>query len=258
MPRCCPGRSPARDAFENAIALDVAMGGSTNTILRLLAAAREAGVDRPEGDRAALAPRALPVQGRAKQLLPPGGRAPGRRHSVDPRRVDRAGLLNRGVRTVHSSRWPSSWPPGTWVRRRSATRPSSCTTAHPAGSAPPGPTRSRRAGTRWTPTGRPAASGRRARVHRDGGLAVLYGNLWRRTARSSRPPECPRRSGSSPGRPWCSRARRTRSPASGRRGEGRRRSGHPLQGPAGRPRHAGNAVPDQLPQGQGARAGPAP
>ncbi len=29
----------ARDAFENAMALDVAMGGSTNTILHLLAAA---------------------------------------------------------------------------------------------------------------------------------------------------------------------------------------------------------------------------
>ncbi|MDQ8020256.1 MAG: dihydroxy-acid dehydratase [Moraxellaceae bacterium] len=32
-------------AFENAMALDVAMGGSTNTVLHLLAAAREAGVD---------------------------------------------------------------------------------------------------------------------------------------------------------------------------------------------------------------------
>ncbi|WP_214109684.1 dihydroxy-acid dehydratase [Acrocarpospora catenulata] len=34
-----------KDAFENAMALDVAMGGSTNTILHILAAAREAGVD---------------------------------------------------------------------------------------------------------------------------------------------------------------------------------------------------------------------
>lgn len=32
-------------AFENAVALDVAMGGSTNTVLHLLAAAHEAGVD---------------------------------------------------------------------------------------------------------------------------------------------------------------------------------------------------------------------
>jgi len=33
------------DAFENAIALDIAMGGSTNTVLHLLAVAQEAGVD---------------------------------------------------------------------------------------------------------------------------------------------------------------------------------------------------------------------
>jgi len=32
-------------AFENAVALDIAMGGSTNTVLHLLAAAHEAGVD---------------------------------------------------------------------------------------------------------------------------------------------------------------------------------------------------------------------
>src|SRR3546814_3980325 len=32
-------------AFENAMSLDVAMGGSTNTVLHLLAAAHEAGVD---------------------------------------------------------------------------------------------------------------------------------------------------------------------------------------------------------------------
>ena len=34
-----------KQAFENAMALDVAMGGSTNTVLHLLAAAQEAGVD---------------------------------------------------------------------------------------------------------------------------------------------------------------------------------------------------------------------
>ena len=32
-------------AFENAMSLDIAMGGSTNTVLHLLAAAHEAGVD---------------------------------------------------------------------------------------------------------------------------------------------------------------------------------------------------------------------
>src|SRR4029450_2830779 len=40
-----PRSIASRDAFENAVALDVAMGGSTNTVLHLLAAAREAGLD---------------------------------------------------------------------------------------------------------------------------------------------------------------------------------------------------------------------
>ncbi|GLX97967.1 dihydroxy-acid dehydratase [Herbidospora sp. NEAU-GS84] len=40
-----PRAIATKDAFENAMALDVAMGGSTNTILHILAAAREAGVD---------------------------------------------------------------------------------------------------------------------------------------------------------------------------------------------------------------------
>src|SRR4051812_34894824 len=37
-------------AFENAMTLDIAMGGSTNTVLHLLAAAQEAGVDFPMAD----------------------------------------------------------------------------------------------------------------------------------------------------------------------------------------------------------------
>ena len=40
-----PRNIATKAAFENAMALDVAMGGSTNTVLHLLAAAQEAGVD---------------------------------------------------------------------------------------------------------------------------------------------------------------------------------------------------------------------
>src|SRR6478736_417800 len=40
-----PRAIASREAFENAMALDVAMGGSTNTVLHLLAAAHEAGID---------------------------------------------------------------------------------------------------------------------------------------------------------------------------------------------------------------------
>ena len=40
-----PRNVATEDAFRNAVALDVAMGGSTNTVLHLLAAAREAEID---------------------------------------------------------------------------------------------------------------------------------------------------------------------------------------------------------------------
>ena len=40
-----PRNIATKAAFENAMALDIAMGGSTNTVLHLLAAAQEAGVD---------------------------------------------------------------------------------------------------------------------------------------------------------------------------------------------------------------------
>ena len=42
-PRCCPRHRQSR-AFENAMTLDIAMGGSTNTVLHLLAAAQEGGM----------------------------------------------------------------------------------------------------------------------------------------------------------------------------------------------------------------------
>jgi dihydroxy-acid dehydratase len=40
-----PRNVASREAFANAMALDVAMGGSTNTVLHILAAAREGGID---------------------------------------------------------------------------------------------------------------------------------------------------------------------------------------------------------------------
>ena len=40
-----PRALATRDAFENAMSLDIAMGGFTNTVLHLLAAAQEAEVD---------------------------------------------------------------------------------------------------------------------------------------------------------------------------------------------------------------------
>lgn len=40
-----PRNIATRDAFLNAMTLDIAMGGSTNTVLHLLAVAQEAGTD---------------------------------------------------------------------------------------------------------------------------------------------------------------------------------------------------------------------
>ena len=91
-------------AFENAMTLDIAMGGSTNTVLHLLAAAHEGEVRvHHAGHRPAVAPRARAVQGRAI------GR---RRHVEDVHRaggimgilgeLDRAGLIDTSVSTVHA------------------------------------------------------------------------------------------------------------------------------------------------------------
>ncbi len=44
-PTALPRGIATREAFENAMSLDIAMGGSTNTVLHLLAAAQEGGVD---------------------------------------------------------------------------------------------------------------------------------------------------------------------------------------------------------------------
>ena len=73
-----PREIASRRAFENAMSLDIAMGGSTNTILHLLAAAQEAGVDF---DMAAIdsLSRKIPsaLQGCAKYpALPYGRRTP--------------------------------------------------------------------------------------------------------------------------------------------------------------------------------------
>ncbi len=101
-------------AFENAISLDVAMGGSTNTVLHLLAAAREGGVDFTMKDIDRIS-RRVPCLSKVAPAVPDV-------HIEDVHRaggimailgeLDRAGLLHRDVPTVHSktlgealSRW---------------------------------------------------------------------------------------------------------------------------------------------------------
>ncbi len=92
-------------AFENAMTLDVSMGGSTNTVLHLLAAAHEAGVDFTMADIDRIS-RGVPCLSKV---------APAKSdvHMEDVHRaggimailgeLDRAGLIHRDLPTVHSA-----------------------------------------------------------------------------------------------------------------------------------------------------------
>jgi len=82
-------RSVGFKAFENAMTLDIAMGGSTNTILHLLAIAREADIDFTMEDIDRLS-RTVPaaLQGRTEhEQVSHRGRASRGRHHGDPRRT---------------------------------------------------------------------------------------------------------------------------------------------------------------------------
>lgn len=68
--------------------LDVTMGGSTNTVLHILAAAHEAGLDFTLADIDAVSRRVPCVSKVAPNSnFPMGGRPPRRRHPRDPRRA---------------------------------------------------------------------------------------------------------------------------------------------------------------------------
>ncbi len=100
-----PRNIATKAAFENAMCLDIAMGGSTNTILHLLAAAQEAGVDFTVDDIDRLS-RKVPQLCKvapSTQLY----------HMEDVHRaggvmailaeLDRGGLINRDVSVVHAA-----------------------------------------------------------------------------------------------------------------------------------------------------------
>jgi dihydroxy-acid dehydratase len=77
-----------RNAFENAIVLDMAMGGSTNTILHTLAVAIEAGIDFTMGDLNGIAERVPHIC----KVAPSG-----KHHMED---VDRAGGISAILQTI--------------------------------------------------------------------------------------------------------------------------------------------------------------
>jgi dihydroxy-acid dehydratase len=174
-----PRAVASRAAFENAVALDVAMGGSTNTVLHLLAAAREAELDFTVADIDAIS-RRVPC---LAKVAPSGDY-----HMEDVHRaggipailgeLDRAGLLHRDVHAVHApslERWLADWD----IRGGSA-RPAAVELFHAA----PGGVRTTQpfsTTNRWASLDTDAAAGCvRDVAHAytaDGGLAILYGNL---------------------------------------------------------------------------------
>jgi dihydroxy-acid dehydratase len=166
-------------AFENAMTLDIAMGGSTNTVLHLLAAAHEAGVDFTMKDIDRLS-RRVPV---LCKVAPSVANV----HMEDVHRaggifailgeLERGGLLATDVPTVHAATL------GEAIDRWDVSRTNSDTVRHLFRAAPGGvPTQvAFSQDSRWDDLDLDRARGTIRSVDnafsKDGGLAVLTGNL---------------------------------------------------------------------------------
>ena len=166
-------------AFENAMCLDIAMGGSTNTILHLLAAAQEAGVDFTVADIDRLSrkvPHLSKVAPSTQQYhMEDVHRAGGVMRILGE--LERGALLNTDVPTVHSSTLKEAidkWD----IRRSDVPQVESFFKAGP-GNVPTQEAFSQAA--RWDTLDNDVANGCIRDIEhaysQDGGLAVLFGNL---------------------------------------------------------------------------------
>ncbi|MFI7580069.1 dihydroxy-acid dehydratase [Kocuria kalidii] len=175
-----PRNIATRAAFENAMALDIAMGGSTNTILHILAAAREGEIDFALPDIDALS-RRVPclckvAPNSTRFHIEHVHRAGGIPAILGELR--RAGLLNEDVHTVHApdlASWLDEWD----VRSGTASA-----RAQELFLAAPGGVRTTQAfstANRFESLDLDGEDGCiRSVAHaytRDGGLAILYGNI---------------------------------------------------------------------------------
>jgi len=174
-----PRRIAGFDAFENAMSLDVAMGGSTNTVLHLLAAANEAGVEFTMQDIDRIS-RRVPCICKVAPAAPDV-------HVEDVHRAGgvmailgelaRADLLHTDLPTVHSATLAEALD-------RWDVRTTNDPTVHEFFRAAPGGVPSQVAfsqANRWKELDLDREAGViRDRDHAftaDGGLAVLYGNI---------------------------------------------------------------------------------
>ncbi len=175
-----PKAIATREAFANAMRVDIAMGGSTNTVLHLLAAAHEAGVDFDSDDIDALS-RITPcickvAPNTTNYYMEDVHRAGGIAAIIGE--LDRGGLLDRNVHAVHS---PSldAWL-ANWDLRGGSALPEAIELFHAA----PGGVRTTEAFSstaRWDELDTDSEAGCIRDVAHpytvDGGLAILKGNL---------------------------------------------------------------------------------
>jgi len=174
-----PRSIATRDAFVNAMALDMAMGGSTNTVLHILAAAREGEVDftlTDIDDISRRVPCLAKVSPNSSYHMEDVHRAGGIPAILGE--LWRGGKLNEGVHTIHSpslSEWLSEWD-----IRASSPSEEAVELFHAA----PGGVRTTKAfstSNRWSTLDTDAADGCIHDVEHaytvEGGLAVLRGNL---------------------------------------------------------------------------------
>jgi len=174
-----PRSIATRDAFVNAMALDMAMGGSTNTVLHILAAAREGEVDFTLKDIDEISRRVpclAKVSPNSSYHMEDVHRAGGIPAILGE--LWRGGKLNEDVHTIHSpslSQWLSEWD-----IRASSPSEEAVELFHAA----PGGVRTTKAfstSNRWSSLDTDASEGCIHDVAHaytaEGGLAVLRGNL---------------------------------------------------------------------------------
>ena len=174
-----PRNVAGKEAFENAMALDVAMGGSTNTVLHILAAAQEGGIDFTMADIDRIS-RHTPCLCKVAPAISDV-------HIEDVHRaggimgilgeLDRAGLLHTNTSTVHSPTMAHAL--SYWDIRQ--TNDEDVTDFFKAA---PGGVRTTVAFSqekRWDELDRDRVKGvirsKDNAFTKDGGLAVLYGNI---------------------------------------------------------------------------------
>ena len=167
------------DAFENAMMVDIAMGGSTNTILHLLAAAHEAQIDFTMADVDRLSkkiPHLCKVSPATHEFFMEDVHRAGGIFRILGE-LDRAGLTNNQVKMVHSDSLADAlerWD----IRRSDDARVKKFFCAAPGGKRT---TQGFSQDSRWETLDRDPVEGCvRDMEHaysREGGLAVLFGNI---------------------------------------------------------------------------------